>query len=113
MSTVSRVSFRGTFGQSYAFVVVRRTIKAQTVALNAPSTGFAVLMVVTLADDVAEAADAVDVAIDCAAAETANTAGVIEFKRMTTRKLRCTVYARKQTPHKAGIQVHFILSPKC
>jgi hypothetical protein len=42
------------------------------VALNWPSTGFAVLMVVTLADGVDEDADAVEVTIDCATAGIAN-----------------------------------------
>ena len=58
-------------------MVVRLTIKAQTVALNAPSTEFAVLMVVTLEVEVADAADAVVVAIDCAVAAMPNTIGIM------------------------------------
>jgi hypothetical protein len=68
------------------FVVVRLTIKAQTVALKAPSTRFAVLMVVTLADGVAKPADAVDVAINCAAVKRASMVG---YNRMVFRKSEC------------------------
>lgn len=69
-------------------MIVRLTIKAQTVALNAPSTVLAVLMVVTLADEVGEAADVVDVAIDCAAAETANTAGMMVYNRIVVQQIQ-------------------------
>jgi microcompartment protein CcmL/EutN len=42
-------------------------------------------MVFTLADEVAGAVDAVDVVIDCAAAETANTTGMVVSKRIVFR----------------------------
>jgi len=61
---------------------MRLTIRAQTVALNAPSTESAVFMFVTLEVEVAEAADAVDVAIDCAAAAMPNTIGIMVYTRM-------------------------------
>jgi hypothetical protein len=66
-------------------VIGSLTIKAQTVALKLPSTRFAVSMVFTLADEVAGAVDAVDVVIDCAAAETANTTGMVVSKRIVFR----------------------------
>ena len=76
------------FRMETAIGLCELTIKAQTVALNAPSTGFAVSMVVTLLDEVVEAADVVDVAIDCAAAETANTAGMMVYNRIVVQQIQ-------------------------
>jgi hypothetical protein len=56
------------------------------VALDPPSTRFAVLIVSTSADEVAKAADTVDAAIDCAAAETAS---MVVFNRILFRKSGC------------------------
>jgi hypothetical protein len=101
----SCVSLRRTFVEGYVFVVQRLTIRAQTVALKLPSTRFAVSMVITLADVVAEAADAVDVVIDCAAAETANTTGMAVYKRMVLRE---SVYVGTQDHDEDGLQIQFI-----
>jgi hypothetical protein len=89
------------------FVVVRLTIKAQTVALKAPSTGFAVSMVVTLTDVVARPADAVDVAIDCAAAERAS---MVDFNRMVFRWSRCI--GENMSPRQGRTLGPFYLKPR-
>lgn len=62
-------------------------------------------MVVTLADEVAEAAAAVEVVIDCAAAWIANTTGMVVANRMVFREI---VKVRKRTHGEAGLRVHFI-----
>jgi hypothetical protein len=62
-------------------------------------------MVVTLADEVAEAADPVEVVIDCAAAWMANTTGLMVANRMVFREI---VKVRKRVHGDAGLRVHFI-----
>jgi hypothetical protein len=77
------------------------------VALNPPSTRFAVLMVVRLADEVARAAGAVDVAIECAAAEAVS---MVVFSRMMFSKSSCI--RRRMDPRQSWASCPSYLSPR-